>query len=99
MRRNLSGNSDSDFPLPSQQPILKRQKPVPDGGELTLNFHEKGVGIFINVEVTPIGVLRANRDKVLGPFSTTKSKEKGVAYRLQTARKSHKGASINLEKK
>jgi len=58
LRSNLSGNSDSDFPLPSQQPILKRQKPVPDGGELTLNFHEKGVGIFINVEVTPIGVLR-----------------------------------------
>jgi hypothetical protein len=50
-------------------------------------------------KISAIGVLRANRDKVLGPFSTTKSKEKGVAYRLQTARKSHKGASINLEKK
>jgi len=50
-------------------------------------------------KISAIGVLRENRDKVLGPFSITKSKEKGDAHRLETARKSPKDASINLESK
>jgi hypothetical protein len=50
LRSNLSGNGDSDFPLPSQQPILKRQNNLCLTDELTLNFHEEGVGIFINAE-------------------------------------------------
>jgi hypothetical protein len=49
-------------------------------------------------KISAIGVL-GRQGRNLGPFSTTKSKEKGAAHRLGTARKSPKGELIILESK